>query len=269
MSDNHGGRAAAEFRRLVEIMAQLRAPDGCPWDREQSFQTLRKYLLEEAYEVLDSIDNQDWDNLSEELGDLMLQPVFLAQLAAEQGLFSIADSLEAINAKLVRRHPHVFGDAEARTADDVKHRWDQIKSQEKRDKGREEPTALLDAVLRATPALVEAQEIGAKVAKVGFDWPDAAQVVDKIHEELAEIQQAQPTGDQAHIEEEVGDLLFAAVNLARKLNVNAEQALRGANAKFRRRFAHVEWRLAEQERPLGVASLEEMEAMWQEAKSSL
>ncbi|MCC6589153.1 MAG: nucleoside triphosphate pyrophosphohydrolase [Bryobacterales bacterium] len=258
--------AGAKFNRLVEIMARLRAPDGCPWDREQDFSTLKKYLLEETYEVLHSIDTEDWPNLAEELGDLMLQPVFLAQIAAERGMFSIADSLDAINTKLVRRHPHVFGEENAETAEDVKHRWDQIKAEEKREKGREEKT-LLEGVSRVLPALVEAQEIGSKVAKVGFDWPSADDVVDKIHEELNEIAEARQGSSREHVEEEIGDLLFAVVNLARLLKIDSEQALRRANLKFRDRFTYVEQRLKEEGRPLGEATLEEMEAKWQEAKS--
>lgn len=267
MQDSTGSRPGDKFNRLVEIMARLRAPDGCPWDREQNFHTLKKYLIEEAYEVLESIESEDWEGLAEELGDLMLQPVFLAQMASEQGHFSIADSLDAINTKLVRRHPHVFGDGEARTADDVKHRWDQIKAEEKQEKGRTEDV-LLDAVPRAMPALVEGQEIGKRVAKIGFDWPDVEQVVVKLHEELAELQEARGHQSQAKLEEELGDMLFVMVNLARKLNVDAEQALRGANRKFRRRFGYVEARLKEQGR-FGHATLEEMEEQWQQAKRTL
>lgn len=246
-----------KFNRLVEIMARLRGPGGCPWDREQSFDTLKKYLLEETYEVLDSIDARDWPNLAEELGDLMLQPVFQAQLASEEGLFGISDSLDHINNKLIRRHPHIFGDAEARTAEDVKERWDEIKKQEKKEKGRED-RALLDAVPRSLPALAEAQAITAKVAKVGFDWPSTQEVLDKLDEELAELRAATEPG---HVAEEIGDILFVAVNLARKHGVDAEQALRAANAKFRKRFAHVESNVT-----FGEASLEEMEEKWQEAK---
>lgn len=259
--------AGERFDRLVEIMARLRAPDGCPWDREQSFATLRKYLLEETYEVLDAIDSGDFDALAEELGDLMLQPVFLAQMAAEQGRFSIADSLDAINTKLVRRHPHIFGDAEARTADDVKHRWDQIKAEEKREKGKAEGD-LLDSIPRALPALVEGQEIGRKVARIGFDWPDVSQVLAKLHEELEELRVAREQGTAKQVEEEFGDILFVMVNLARKLDIDAEHALRGANAKFRKRFGYIEQRLKEQGR-FGEATLEEMEEQWQKAKRDL
>ncbi len=265
MADPEQTTPGAKFDRLVQIMAILRAPGGCPWDREQSFQTLRKYLLEETYEVLNSIDEADWPNLAEELGDLMLQPVFLAQIAAEDGLFSIGDSIDAIVNKLIRRHPHVFGEARAETADDVKTRWDQIKSEENKEKGKVH-AALLEAVPRALPALVEAQEIGSKVAKVGFDWPSAVDVTAKIHEELGELAEASESGNREELEEELGDLLFATVNLARKLNLDAEQALRRANLKFRRRFDHVERGLADKGRPLGEATLEEMEEMWQEAK---
>lgn len=268
MSDQPGSDAGAKFDELVAIMARLRAPGGCPWDREQDFRSLKKYLLEEAYEVLHSIETEDWPNLAEELGDLLLQPVFLAQMASERGLFTIADSLNAINRKLVRRHPHVFGDAQADTADDVKHRWDQIKAEEKREQGRTEQ-ALLDAVPRALPALMEAQEIGAKVSKVGFDWPSPDEVVAKVHEELEEIRLARTAGSHTSIEEELGDLLFAVTNLARLLKVDAEQALRQANLKFRKRFSYVEARLAGENNPLGRASLEEMEEKWQEAKRTL
>jgi len=268
MSDHPSSSAGAKFDELVEIMARLRGPDGCPWDREQDFRSLKKYLLEEAYEVLHSIEAEDWPNLAEELGDLMLQPVFLAQMASERGLFTIADSLQAINGKLVRRHPHVFGDAQAETADDVKHRWDQIKAEEKREQGRHDQ-ALLEGVPRALPALMEAQEIGAKVAKVGFDWPSPDEVVAKVHEELEEIRHARTTGNRTAVEEELGDLLFAVTNLARLLKVDAEQALRQANLKFRKRFSYVEARLASEENPLGQATLEEMEEKWQEAKRTL
>jgi MazG family protein len=249
-------------------MARLRAADGCPWDREQNLDTLRKYLLEETYEVLDAIESRDYAGLADELGDLMLQPVFQAQIAAEAGHFTIADSLEAIIAKLIRRHPHVFGDAEARTADDVKHKWDQIKAEEKKAKGRP-PAAMLDSVSRSQPALTEAQEITAQVAKVGFDWPSTKEVFDKLHEELAELEHAIASGDKASQRDELGDILFVVVNLARKLSLDAELSLRDANRKFRRRFAYVESALAAQNRPLGTATLEEMEEQWQQAKTAL
>jgi MazG family protein len=203
--------------------------------------------------------------LAEELGDLMLQPVFLAQMADERGLFSIADSVTAINEKLIRRHPHIFGGAEARTAGDVKARWDQIKAEENLERGRQEQ-AMLDAVPRALPALAEAQQISAKVAKQGFDWPTVDEVLGKLREELDELAAATA---HRHREEELGDILFVIVNLARKLDVDAELALRSANAKFRRRFGHVESALAAEGRPVGEATLDEMESKWQEAKRVL
>jgi MazG family protein len=226
---------------------------------------LKKYLLEETYEVLDAIDARDWDGLADELGDLLLQPVFQAQIAAEGGRFSIGDALDAINEKLVRRHPHVFGSAEARTADEVKHRWDRIKAEEKKARGLESPN-LLHTVPRSLPALAEAQDIGSKVAKVGFDWPEISQVYDKLSEEIQELHHAR---DAAHREEEIGDLLFVAVNLARHLGVDAEQALRKANAKFRRRFEFVENALASDGVPLGEATLDQMEEKWRIAKHAV
>lgn len=246
-------------------MARLRAPDGCPWDREQTFDTIKPYLLEEAYEVMDSIDARDWRGLGEELGDLMLQAVFFAQMASEQNYFTIADSLDAISEKLIRRHPHVFGEGVAETAEDVKRRWDEIKAEERKQKGELEQT-LLEKVPRSAPALVEAQQLTAKAATVGFDWENADQVVEKLHEELREMAEARRQGSREELEGELGDLLFVLVNLARVLKVDAEQALRKTNAKFRQRFRYVEQQLHQRGRPLTEASLEEMEALWQEAK---
>jgi MazG family protein len=253
-----------EFDKLVHIMARLRAPDGCPWDQKQTFDTIKPYLLEETYEVMDAIDARDWPELREELGDLMLQPVFFAQMAAEAGHFDIAGSLRAINEKLIRRHPHVFGDGDADTPEAVKIRWDQIKAEEKAAKGRSDET-LLGGVSRALPALVEADQIARKAAGVGFDWENAGQVIDKLHEELGELARA---ANPAEVEDELGDLLFVVVNLARKLNVDPEQALRKTNVKFRRRFGHVERRLREQAKAWDETNITEMEALWQEAKQS-
>ncbi len=250
------------FERLVGIMARLRAPGGCPWDREQSFDTIKPYLLEETYEVLDAIDRRDWPGLADELGDLLLQPVFFAQMAAEENKFRIDDSLDAIAEKLIRRHPHVFGDGEAKTAGDVKRRWDEIKAGEKKDRG-EAPRGLLESVPRNLPALVEAQQIASKAAAVGFDWENAGQVLEKLNEELDELQRARHGGSQAQLENEIGDLLFVLVNLARFMKVDPEQALRRTNAKFRKRFAHVE-----SHAHLPGASIAEMEALWQEAKAA-
>jgi MazG family protein len=249
--------AGQKFSQLVEVMAKLRAPGGCPWDRKQTFDTIKSYLLEEAYEVMDAIDRRDWPGLEEELGDLLLQPVFFAEMAKEQGLFTIADSLDAINQKLIRRHPHVFGDAHAETPEDVKLRWDEIKKQEKAPAA---DASILDAVPRNLPALVEAEKIGHKAAATGFEWPHLSGVLDKLQEEAAELARAQESGDREHIEHELGDLLFTVVNLARFLKVDPEQALRKTNSRFRRRFAYVEAEMDE------GASLEKMEELWQRAK---
>lgn len=250
--------AGAEFDRLVDIMRRLRAPGGCPWDREQNFDTIKPYLLEEAYEVLDAIDARDWPALAEELGDLLLQPVFFAQMAAEAGHFEIADSLRAINEKLIRRHPHVFSTGDAKTADDVKRRWDEIKAEEKPER-----KGLLDGIPRALPALIEAQQIASKAAGAGFDWDNVEQVFEKLEEEVGELRDA---ATPESIEGELGDLLFVIVNLARFFKVDPEQALRKTNAKFRRRFRHVESGLAAQGKTPRDSTIAEMEALWQEAK---
>lgn len=249
---------SGNFTRLVEIMARLRAPDGCPWDREQTFDTIKPYLLEETYEVLQAIDDRDWKELADELGDLLLQVVFFSQMAAEAGHFNVNDAIEAINSKLIRRHPHVFGDGDAKTSDEVLKKWDEIKATEK-----VRPKGLLAGIPRALPALVEGDKIARKAAGAGFDWPNVDQVFDKLREELGELDDARKTGKQEDIEGEIGDLLFVVVNLARFMKVDPEQALRKTNTKFRRRFAHVEDGLG---KPLKDATLEEMEALWQAAK---
>lgn len=258
--------AGEKFERLVEIMARLRGEGGCPWDREQTFDSIKPYTLEEAYEVLDAIDRRDWPALAEELGDLILQAVFYAQMAAEAGHFTIADALDAINAKLVRRHPHVFGDAVATTAGQVLERWNQIKEEERRERG-EQKRGLLDGVLRNQPALMEAAHLSKKAAAAGFDWPEISGVFEKMREEIAELEKARAGASREEIEEEIGDLLFTAVNLARFLGVDAEQALRRANAKFRGRFAEVEHGLAERGRTWHETTIEEMEELWQKAKT--
>ena len=259
MADSGSKLSAGEgFERLVEIMTRLRAPGGCPWDREQNFDTIKPYLLEEAYEVMDAIDARDFDGLAEELGDLLLQPVFFAQMAAEEGRFDIADSLHAINSKLIRRHPHVFAEGDAKTADDVKRRWDEIKAEEKR-----RPKGLLEGVPRALPALVEAQQIASRAAGAGFDWENVEQVFEKLNEELDELRGA---GNHDEVENELGDMLFVMVNIARFMKVDPEQALRKTNAKFRRRFSHVEKGLAEQGKTTRESNIQEMEALWQDAK---
>jgi MazG family protein len=259
--------AGEEFLRLVEIMARLRSPGGCPWDHKQTFDTIKSYLLEETYEVMEAIDRRNWPELMDELGDLLLQPVFFAQMASEEGLFDIADSLRAINQKLVRRHPHVFGDATANTAEEVKLRWDEIKRQERAEKGAEKPAeSVLDGVPRSIPALVEALKISKKAAGVGFEWPDIGGVLDKLQEESRELAEARQTQDQASIEYEVGDLLFTLTNLARFLRVDPEQALRKTNARFRDRFRHIEQSIAASGHTVQETPLERLEELWQEAK---
>jgi len=251
-------------------MARLREPDGCPWDREQSFDSIKPYTLEETYEVLDAIDRRAWPELADELGDFILQAVFYAQMAAERGLFTIEDALDAINRKLVRRHPHVFGEESARTADDVKRIWGEVKAAEKARQSESQAgsrgAGLLEGVPRAMPALVEAQQIASRAAAAGFDWENAAQVMEKLDEELAELEAARRTGPHEAIEDELGDLLFVMVNLARFLKVDPEQALRRTNAKFRERFGYIERKLAERGRKPEDSNLAEMEELWQQAK---
>lgn len=263
MSSPDAPAAGAKFQTLVELMARLRAPDGCPWDREQTFDTIKPFLLEETYEVLDAIDRRDWEELRGELGDLLLQAVFFSQMAREAGHFAVGDALDAINEKLLRRHPHVFGGGEARDAADVKRIWNDIKAKEK----AANPRGLLDGVPRNLPALIEAQQIASRAAAAGFDWEHAGQVVDKLHEELREFEAERAEGaDATRLEDELGDLLFVLVNLARFVKVDPEQALRRTNAKFRRRFAHLEARLAAQGKSVADCGIEELEALWQEAK---
>ena len=246
-------------------MARLRAPGGCPWDREQTFDSIKPYTLEETYEVLDAIDRRDWKDLAEELGDFILQAVFYAQMAGEKDLFSIGDALDAINAKLIRRHPHVFGERSADSASDVLRIWGEAKAAEKAEKGTA-AAGLLAAVPRALPALVEAQQITSRAARVGFDWENPEQVLEKLHEELGEFDQARRNASQAELEDELGDLLFVLVNLARFVKVDPEQALRRTNAKFRKRFGYIERKLAERGRKPEDSNIGEMEALWQEAK---
>jgi len=257
--------AGEKFQFLVNLMARLRGPGGCPWDREQNFDTIKPFLLEETYEVMDAIDARNWTELAGELGDLLLQAVFFSQMASEENRFRIEDALDAINQKLVRRHPHVFGSETAETEGDVRKRWSQIKAEEKREKG-EPDTTLLGSVPRSLPALVEAQQIASRAAQAGFDWENTGQVIDKLHEELREFDDARAGGSREDIEDEMGDLLFVLVNLARFVKVDPEQALRKTNAKFRRRFGYVEKKLAERGRSTRESSIEEMETLWQEAK---
>ncbi len=257
--------AGEKFQKLVELMARLRAPGGCPWDREQTFDTIKPYTLEETYEVLDAIDRRDWKDLAEELGDFLLQAVFYAQMAAEEDLFAIGDALDAINGKLVRRHPHVFGDESAQSAGDVKRIWGEIKAAEKKDQGKQEQ-GILGSVPRNLPALVEAQQIASRAAGVGFDWETTEQVIGKLHEELGELNEARQAASADELENEIGDLLFVLVNLARFVKVDPEQALRRTNRKFRERFGFIERKLGERGKTLAESNIEEMEALWQEAK---
>lgn len=257
----------AAFAEAVAIMVRLRAPDGCPWDREQSFASIQRYTVEETYEVLDAIDRQHWPDLKDELGDLLFQVLFYAQLAGEAGHFTIRDVLENLNAKLVRRHPHVFGDLQdVKTPEEVMANWDVIKKEEKSKRSDHTKNApLLDGVLRALPALIEADKLGKKAAKVGFDWANAEDVLQKLDEEIAELRSAIASKDHPHQEEELGDLLFTVVNLARKLKVDAELALRSGNAKFRRRFAAME-QMAAGAGTLDQRTPEELEQLWNEVK---
>jgi MazG family protein len=241
-------------------MARLRAPGGCPWDREQTFDSIKPYLLQESYEVMDAIDRRDWPELTGELGDLMLQAVFFSQMAAEEGHFTVEDALRSINEKLVRRHPHVFGEESAATSGEVLKRWDEIKAAEKNDR---KPQGLLDAVPRALPALVEAEQISTRAANKGFDWRNAEEVLAKLDEERAELAAA---STQEELEGELGDMLFTLVNLARFYKVDPEQALRRTNAKFRSRFAHVEQGVGASGKSWKETKIEDMEAFWQAAK---
>ncbi|MBF9232592.1 nucleoside triphosphate pyrophosphohydrolase [Microvirga alba] len=268
---------SSDIQRLLEIMAALRTPGtGCPWDLEQTFASIAPYTLEEAYEVVDAIERGDLADLRDELGDLLLQVVFHARMAEEQGAFAFPDVVEAINRKLVRRHPHVFGSAKNLSPEEVKGLWDEIKQQEKAERRalREklgapiEPhdSGFLGGIPPVLPALTRAQKLTAKAAKVGFDWPEAAQVIDKIHEELEEVKEATSSHSRDKIEDEIGDLIFAVTNLARHFDIDPETALRRTNAKFERRFRAIESALEKQSKTLDDASLEEMEQLWVEAK---
>ena len=266
-----------DISRLNEIMAALRTPEtGCPWDLEQTFATIAPYTLEEAYEVADAIERGDVANLREELGDLLLQVVFHARMAEEQGRFDFGDVVDAITRKLIRRHPHVFGDARDLSSDEVKALWGRIKADEKRERAEarraaglpaaEAATGALAGVPLALPALTRALKLQEKAGKVGFDWNDPRAVLAKLREEIDEVEAELEANDAQRVAGEVGDLLFAVANLARHLRVDPEAALRGANAKFERRFAHIELRLGEAGRAPTEATLDEMEALWREAK---
>ncbi len=263
-----------DITRLLEIMAALRTPvTGCPWDLEQNFATIAPYTIEEAYEVVDAITRGDLDDLREELGDLLLQVVFHAQMAEEQNAFAFGDVVEAITRKMIRRHPHVFADKDGNLASShVKEVWDRIKAEEKAERAaRRAPEetshkSLLSGVKAGQPALVRAMELQRKASTVGFDWNDPRAVLQKIREEADEVEAALDRNDKHELAAETGDLLFALVNLARHVDADPETALRATNAKFERRFAHIERALEAQGRTLGQASLQEMDALWNEAK---
>jgi len=252
-----------QFAELVDIVKRLKAPDGCPWDREQTNASLLPYFLEEAYEVMESVDNENWQELKEELGDILLHAVFQAAIAEENGHFNIEDSLKNVNEKLVRRHPHVFGDAKADEAFHAKQNWEAQKHKEKDRESR------LDGVPKTLPALVRAQRLQQKASYAGFDWDKVEQVWDKIHEEIQELKEAQSNDVKDHITEEIGDVLFAVVNLARYLDIPAEDALRMTNQKFTDRFSKVEEGIKAQGKELEDATLEEMDAIWEMAKEKI
>ncbi len=282
------------FERVVEIMHRLRAPGGCPWDREQTFDSITKYTVEETYEVLEAIEKRDWQELPQELGDLLLQVLFYAEMAGEDGHFNIDTVLDTLSDKLVRRHPHVFGEVEANTSGEVLRNWEAIKRQERAQKSEDVAEAhkpLLDSVGTAMPSLLEGLKLGNKAAHVGFDWPSIDGLFDKLAEETDELRREveripppgpQPIGRgvagargvqrdaelQSRLKDEVGDLLFTVVNLARYLEVDPESALRHTNRKFRRRFGHVENALRAEGKELSSATLDEMEHHWQQAKST-
>jgi ATP diphosphatase len=272
-------KPSSDIARLLEIMAALRTPEtGCPWDLEQDFASIAPYTLEEAYEVVDAIERGNLADLKEELGDLLLQVVFHARLAEEQSAFAFPDVVESITRKLIRRHPHVFESNKNLSPMQVKALWDDIKRQEKAERlaARENIGSVLDAdqagllgdIPTALPALTRAQKLTAKAAKVGFDWPEVAQVIHKIHEELEEVKEASLSRKRDRIEDEIGDLLFSVTNLARHFGIDPEHALRRTNAKFERRFKAIEEALRLRNRSLDEATLDEMERLWVEAKTA-
>ncbi len=254
------GTVGDRFERLVQIMARLRAEDGCPWDREQTHDSLRQYLLEETYEVLEAIEEGNPNELCIELGDLLLQVVFHAQISSEEGTFDIGDVVDSITEKLIRRHPHVFGDVQIRTAEEQTQHWERLKQSE----GKE---SAVQGVPRELPALQRAHRVQQKAAAVGFDWEAIEPVWEKVLEEFGELQAEWQAQDRGRIEEEFGDLLFALVNLGRFLSVNAEDALRATTDKFLRRFQEVEARIKAQGRRLQDCSLDELDAVWEDIKS--
>jgi MazG family protein len=269
MSDWSRGKPGESFTRLVEIISTLRAPGGCPWDREQTHESLKPMMLEEAYEVVEAIDEGDDDELKGELGDLLLQVVFHSQIAAEENRFDVDDVVDRVTSKMISRHPHVFGEEKAETSTEVLRNWEAIKEAELAAKGQgDEQRSMLDSVSTKLPAVMEAFQMTTKVARVDFDWPDVASVLEKLDEEVHELKEAiaSERADHQEIAGEVGDLLFVAVNVARLLGIDPESALKSSNRKFRRRFRYIEDRLREQGRKPADSNHIEMDALWDEAK---
>jgi MazG family protein len=274
MSGNGKDAAGERFDRLVEIMTTLRGPNGCPWDKQQDFSSLKPMLVEEVYEVLEAIDNQDYDGLAEELGDLLLHVIFHAQLGKEASQFDINTVIEKISDKLVRRHPHVFGNESVSTPEEVIKNWEAIKAEEKAEKLKHrtpEQRSLLEGIPNKLPAIHEAHQISSRAARVGFDWPDIEGIFDKLQEETLELKEVISAGGderrRERLEDEIGDMLFVIVNIARYLKIDSESALKRANRKFKARFRYMEAELAKQGKSLEETPLEEMEALWQKAKS--
>ncbi|AVH41530.1 nucleoside triphosphate pyrophosphohydrolase [Agrobacterium tumefaciens] len=268
--------ASKDISRLIEIMEALRQPEtGCPWDVVQTFETIKPYTIEEAYEVADAIERKDMDDLCEELGDLLLQVVFHARIAEEMGEFAFGDVVHAVTSKMIRRHPHVFAVSDADTPDGVKLQWDRIKAEEKRERAERRArrgitedfkAGFLGGVQRSQPALTEALKLQEQAARAGFDWSNPAPILDKIEEEIAELREALAEGKPEKVSDELGDLIFALVNIGRHVKADPEDALRGTNTKFRRRFNHIETSLTQNGETLEEASLERMEDLWQAAK---
>jgi tetrapyrrole methylase family protein/MazG family protein len=256
--------ARRTFDELVQLMTRLRAPGGCPWDRKQTLPDLKPFVIEESYEVVDAIDQDDRAALAEELGDLLLQAVFIAEITREEGTFDIYDAITAIHDKLVRRHPHVFGDVVAGDAEQVLVNWEKLKQDERKAENK----SVLSGVPQAMPALLKASRLTEKAARVGFDWRRTDDVFDKLDEEIRELREAVADGDAQNIHDEIGDLLFTIGNIARKVNVNPEEALQSTNRKFMRRFEHMETRVREREQNLDQLELEEMDRLWDDAKAA-